>query len=511
MRDTLADWLRLIRARLSRRVAFWVLVSIVIIEALIVVPSYNARQGELLAQLEWAGLSTVQPIANLAETGVAMGDLPEIAGDLALGTVVKGGQIYRATGEPVVEFGELPRLSIEALNDDLPVRTLSSDGRRYDVIWSADELNTDFHVIARLDASQVQAELLAYTWRTFFFILLISIVVTGGTLLAVGGLTIAPVLKLQEHVRAIGSGNVDAYPDPLPTDRNDELGDVMVAVNRMTRRIEERTSELQTANRHLKTLNDRLQRELELAQRIQRSLLPPSNPRWPDLDILCYTHPASAVGGDFYAYSNLKNGVYVVAVGDVSGKGMPAALLMAVSVTSFHTVTGNGFMPNELLVEMDRMIGPYTSSTRQNCALVYAVLCKQNVLSDSQSVDTCQYRLSIANAGCVTPIIRRAGGMAEWIDVGGIPLGVGLGRAAGYQEVELCLKDGDLIVLTSDGVIEATNAEQKMFGFGRLEQAVTCGPTSSAESMLLHLQREVTSFVGDREPHDDVTIVVLQA
>ena len=100
--------------------------------------------------------------------------------------------------------------------------------------------------------------------------------------------------------------------------------------------------------------------------------------------------------------------------------------------------------------------------------------------------------------------------MVNWAEVGGMPLGIGLGAQFGYQEITLTLSSGDLIILTSDGVVEANNAAREMFGFERLEQAVAVGPSTSAAAMLTHLQAEVAAFVGDKEPHDDLTIVVMQ-
>jgi sigma-B regulation protein RsbU (phosphoserine phosphatase) len=85
-----------------------------------------------------------------------------------------------------------------------------------------------------------------------------------------------------------------------------------------------------------------------------------------------------------------------------------------------------------------------------------------------------------------------------------------LSGEVGYQEVEVSLAPGDLIILTSDGVIEANDATGEMFSFDRLEQAVATGPTASAEAMLEHLKAAVAAFVGRTEPHDDLTIVVVQ-
>jgi serine phosphatase RsbU (regulator of sigma subunit) len=194
---------------------------------------------------------------------------------------------------------------------------------------------------------------------------------------------------------------------------------------------------------------------------------------------------------------------FAIAVGDVSGKGMPAALLMAASLTALQSVIARAADPSDLLVELDLALKPYTKTTLQNCALCYAEITPPR---PEQRAGL----LRVANAGCVTPLICRAGGVVEWVDVGGLPLGVGLGAHSGYAEATFKLNAGDLIIFTSDGVIEAKNAAHELFSFERLEQAVATGPKTSAAAMLAHLRAEVTAFAGEIEPHDDLTIVVVQ-
>jgi serine phosphatase RsbU (regulator of sigma subunit) len=126
----------------------------------------------------------------------------------------------------------------------------------------------------------------------------------------------------------------------------------------------------------------------------------------------------------------------------------------------------------------------------------------------SQANGTAQVR--VANSGCVAPLIRRAGGRVEWVEVGGLPLGVGLGAQLGYPEANLNLRPGELVLLTSDGLVEATDEAGNLFGFERLAQVVAQGPQTDATAMLAHLQAEVAAFTGQTEPHDDLTIVVLQ-
>lgn len=276
-------------------------------------------------------------------------------------------------------------------------------------------------------------------------------------------------------------------------------------------------SHLQHTNHKLQTLNARLSDELNLARQIQQSLLPPAKPNWLGLDMLCYSRPAHEVGGDLYAYHAFDDSPdaafrYAIAIGDVSGKGMPAALLMAVSMASFQSIIPSDLPPASILANLDRTMLPYTRTSRQNCALCYLEITPPTAQAAPPSLlgQTNGGALRAANAGCIYPIIRRHDGSVEWVRVGGPPLGFGLGAIDGYNEVEYTLNAGDLVILTSDGVVEAKNGYGEMFGFERWEQTIRSGPPRSAEAMLTYLKTQVTTFVGNIEPHDDITIVVAQ-
>jgi PAS domain S-box-containing protein len=245
-----------------------------------------------------------------------------------------------------------------------------------------------------------------------------------------------------------------------------------------------------------------LERELTLARGIQERLLPASSPNWPGIDLCCAGVPAREVGGDLYAYYQLdsvEQQRYAVAVGDVTGKGMPAALLMAVSLASLSSTVTQGLAPAQLLARLDKALLDYTAGSRQNCALVYLEI-------EQGSTTT----LRAANAGGISPLLRRANGALEWLDLGGPPLGVGWGIRLGYQELQVELAPGEMVVLVSDGVVEANNSAEEMYGFERVEAALAEAPTDSAEAVLKHLQASVAAFVGTSEPHDDMTLVVLR-
>lgn len=287
----------------------------------------------------------------------------------------------------------------------------------------------------------------------------------------------------------------------------------------MTER-EQAAAELRLAYQNVKQLNNRFRDELTLAHKIQSSLLLPSRPQLGDLTVVCYTAPAQQVGGDFYAYHTIAPPSiqtiwgdmagdepverYAVAVGDVSGKGLPAALLMAVSLTAFQGMVGRGLAPTMLLTHLDQAIVPYTKTTHNNCALCYI-----EIVPPMNSHEH-GWRVYIANAGGIPPYIKYHNGQVEHAEVGGFALGQGLGSMMGYQQRRLQLSTGDLLVLTSDGVVEATNSAGDMLSFERLEQLIATGPTANAEAMLKHLQQAVYDFTGEAELHDDLTIVVVQ-
>ncbi|MEM7035013.1 MAG: PP2C family protein-serine/threonine phosphatase, partial [Chloroflexota bacterium] len=120
-----------------------------------------------------------------------------------------------------------------------------------------------------------------------------------------------------------------------------------------------------------------------------------------------------------------------------------------------------------------------------------------------------RFQIKAVNAGGMSPMVRRADGQVEWLEVSGLPLGVIRGDNTLYQTVTANLSTGDMIILTSDGVVEAQNLQRQMWGFDRFEAAVMAGPDDNAQVMLNHLRTEIEDFL-DTDPHDDITIVVIQ-
>ncbi len=260
-------------------------------------------------------------------------------------------------------------------------------------------------------------------------------------------------------------------------------------------------AELQTTNMQLEQLNNRLQNELNLAHDIQQSLLPSPFPEWPGFDIVCYNKPARELGGDFYSYRSFNAGRFGLAVGDVSGKGVSAALLMAATLSLFDSTLITSRQPGDLLIQLDEAITSYTKSHQQNCALCY--------IDIEQQASTSAF-LKIANAASIPPYILSADGQLQSVPVGGFPLGQEMAVQFGYDTVSVSLTPGNFVILTSDGVAEALNPDNEMFGFERLEKTLMTTSSTTAQSVLEDILADLTAFTQGHELHDDITIIVFQ-
>ncbi len=316
-----------------------------------------------------------------------------------------------------------------------------------------------------------------------------------------------------DKVKAFAVGGIDYITKPF------QVEEVLVRIKNqlmlrhLQRQLEYRIEELQS-------LTLRLQNELQLARNIQKGFLPPTRPEWDDLDVVCYSEPAHEVGGDLYIYhrfplvqEDCPMTRYVFAVGDVSGTGMPAALLMSASVASFRSLVEHNLSPAAFLEQMNYAIADYTCATGLNCAFVYGeidYLSPSGVSALGGAGKSGGRVMRLINAGGVYPLLKRSNGLVEWVDIRGLPLGVKLNPPRNNSEISLWFEKGDILILTSDGVIEAKNAAGEMFGFERLEASIRRGPQESAEAMLNSLRAEIATFVGETEPHDDITIVVVR-
>ena len=245
-----------------------------------------------------------------------------------------------------------------------------------------------------------------------------------------------------------------------------------------------------------------MKRDLQIAKEIQEWLLPAAPPQIPGLEIAFATRPANTVAGDYYDVfarpcPALEDPKILIAVADVAGKSVPAAMLMATFQASLKTLSSTPGSLTELVERMNRYACSNSQGGRRFTTAFIA------------EFDPASRRLIYVNAGHNNPILRRRSGIVERLEVGGMPLGILDG--APYQSGELTMESGDWLVAFTDGVIEAENTLQQEYGEIRfltmLNSGVMLSPTMLLNSILVDLDR----FVGDAPQHDDVTCVLLRA
>lgn len=238
---------------------------------------------------------------------------------------------------------------------------------------------------------------------------------------------------------------------------------------------------------------ERLEQELRVARLIQHTLLPQELPALPGWHVAAYYQPARAVGGDFYDFLYLPDGRLGLVVGDVSGKGVPAALVMATTRAFLRAAVERSGAPGQVLEWVnDKLCPDIPPNTFVTC--LYAIL------------DPGSGRLHFANAGHDLPYRRGDDGVEE-LRATGMPLGLMPGMR--YEEKEAIVAPGDSVLFYSDGLIEAHNPQREMFSFRRLVMLVTEHPGGAA--LIDHLLEHLAAFTGaDWEQEDDVTLVTLQ-
>jgi len=238
---------------------------------------------------------------------------------------------------------------------------------------------------------------------------------------------------------------------------------------------------------------ERLNREIEIAREVQQRFFPQSVPVVEGLDIAGYCRPALAVGGDYYDFVPLENGHLGIAIGDVSGKGVPAALLMA-SLQAFlrgQAIAGTTDLA-KLMGNLNRQV--FDASTSNRYATFFY-----------SQYDPTTKTLSYSNGGHNPPILFR-GDQQIHLDVGG-PV-VGLFRPAAYQQAEVQLQSGDILVAFTDGISEAMDTRDEEWGEENLTLAVNQIRTLSAKDMIPRMMEAADAFVNGAPQHDDMTIVV---
>jgi len=242
----------------------------------------------------------------------------------------------------------------------------------------------------------------------------------------------------------------------------------------------------------------RLRGEIELARRVQLSLLPKNLPSRPGLDIWAATRSAFDVGGDFYDFIDMSDRPLTMVVADVSGKGMAAALFMAVTRRVLRTQANFRSIPSPatiLAYANAELYGDFTNSVMFATAFV-------------GQYHPAQGLLVYANAGHSPVIYRRAGGKAEVLPANSTALGIL--PQSDVTDARLAFGPGDVLVIGTDGLSEARNGEERMFGYYGLKSTVEASAHLPAHAIVAALFEAVDGYSSSDEAQDDQTLVVLK-
>ncbi|MCA1614483.1 MAG: SpoIIE family protein phosphatase [Acidobacteria bacterium] len=346
-------------------------------------------------------------------------------------------------------------------------------------------------------------------------------------LLSAGWMTRAVTVAVHRLHRATESVKRGDFSHRVRVRSHDQLGELAEAFNEMSANIEELLRE--------RVKHERLEREIEIAAEVQAQLFPRETPRLQRAEMAGECRAARGVAGDYYDYVRVAPGLYAVALGDVSGKGVSAALVMsnmqaalraqatilsermklarqvAVSAAAAGADAGD---PQEFEMPCGVVGTDEACAVSEMTASINDQLCRSTdsnrfVTAFVALYDDAARRLRYTNAGHNAPFLIRAGGEAERLEAGGLVLGAF--DWASYEEAAAELGAGDVLLLFSDGITEAQNAAGEEYGDDRLLRLASAHRHLSADDLRAAVFREIDDWSGGRERDDDQTIVILKA
>lgn len=243
---------------------------------------------------------------------------------------------------------------------------------------------------------------------------------------------------------------------------------------------------------------ERMKHEVQIAKQIQTAMMPTGTPSSPVFDIAAVSVPAREVGGDFYDFMRLENGRLAVIVGDVSDKGVSAAMIMSSTISTLRFAAERLDAPRDILAVANRRL--FQDTFRQ----MFAAVCMA-------VLDEARLHMTFTNAGLPKPLLLREGEsfLIEWSD-DGTHFPLGMVDDTVYHEEELPLQPGDVLVFYSDGVTESTDSSGEEFGVRRLRDSVRAAAADSSHALLEHIVSDVQRHRGDTMLFDDLTLMVVR-
>ncbi len=301
-----------------------------------------------------------------------------------------------------------------------------------------------------------------------------------------------PILALNEGAAVVGSGNLDYH---IEVKTGDEIETLANTFNKMTDNLKIYIHDLKATT----AAKEKIESELKIAHEIQTSMLPRIFPPFPDrieFSLHAFMEPAKEVGGDFYDFFFVDKDRLCFLIGDVSGKGVPAALFMVISKTLLKNEALGGGSPDEIFAQVNNILAP------DNESLMFVTLF-------CGILNTKTGEIVSSNAGHNPPLLCTGKHSFEYMDV---PKGFVMGPMPDvkFASKSLVLQPGDTIFIYTDGVTEAMDPEEKLFSEKRLKKALSALQNEEVVDIIHGLRAEISSFARGAEQSDDITMLALK-
>ena len=354
------------------------------------------------------------------------------------------------------------------------------------------------HVFTDISMESVMADRQAFLMRLCAILIGVTTVITLALIKVVNTALVKPINSLasaaSSYVEAKEEGEVSALA-LLDIHTGDEVENLSHALKRMERDINGYIENLT----HVTAEKERIGAELSVATHIQASMLPcifPAFPNRREFDIYATMTPAKEVGGDFYDFFLVDDDHLAVVIADVSGKGVPAALFMVIAKTLIKDHTQSGKPPEEVFTEVNRQL---CEANDENLF----VTAWMGVLEISTG------KLVYVNAGHNPPVIGRKNGETEFLRSrpGFVLAGLDFTK---YRAGSLELMPGDLLYLYTDGVTEAMNTAQELYGEERLKRTLDANVSAPPEEIFKAVKKDLDDFVADAPQFDDITMLAMR-
>lgn len=387
----------------------------------------------------------------------------------------------------------------EAMRDAQQTSRHLADAGKYADYYAYMGTSGDQTVLIGLtyNLSWLQNNISNQTWQGTAFAMTCQILLCVLALGLVAVFVLKPVKKVQETIRLYETDkNSNAVKEILSEiQANNEIGQLAEDVTNMTAEIDDYLKNIETISAE----KEKISTELTVASRIQAGMIPSKFPAFPnrnDFDLFGSMHPAREVGGDFYDFYLIDDDHLCMIIADVSGKGIPAALFMMAAQISISNKVRMGLSPGEALESSN------TSFCQRNRGEMFVTIWL-GILELSTG------KMIASNAGHEYPIIKHGDGRFELYKdphsfiVGGM-------QDVKYKEYELQLEPGSKLFLYTDGVPEATDINQELFGTDRMLAVLNQDLSASPKKILQNMTEAVDVFVGEAEQFDDLTMLCLE-